>query len=506
MTRPLHRRDFLTTSAVVGLGGLGALADLAPAVAEDKPAPDLIPVDPEVESLVKLIYATPPDKIVGVMIEQVRKGLSYRRFLAANFVAGIRYHLGAHSIFVTHSVNQVALDVGREERLLPLFYHVAILRSESWKPQLKPIQDHELPAARRAAAVFPMAMAEGDKETASRALIALARGEGARQAFDRLWFYGAERNHNSGGHAAIAVTNLFRTLETIGWHHTEPVLQYLVEKECGDRAGGSDLHRINAERSRAVTDLPPEWLHRDSDRGAVLELLALFRKGDPAEACRTTFELLNQGKVQAGTVWDAVFLTTAELTIRFKSCGPSELAGHSVTCTNALHFAFRTVTDSPTRLYILLEAVEWTTSFLRRTRDKGDLRDLEITDISDVDSPRSVPEAVEEIFAMLPPRRFFDYARSARADQDQAMRLTYALAKKTRDHRPFLDTARRLLCLKSTRNVHDFKYPVALFEHYQYASAEWKPHLLAASAHNLHGTKMEDSPPVQQAREALGKL
>ena len=86
------------------------------------------------------------------------------------------------------------------------------------------------------------------------------------------------------------------------------------------------------------------------------------------------------------------------------------------------------------------------------------------------------------------------------------MLLTYAMARKTPDHQPFLQTARRLLCLKSTREVHDFKYPVALFEHYQYASQEWKPNLLAASVHHLHGTQMEDSSTVAQAREEMRRL
>ena len=85
------------------------------------------------------------------------------------------------------------------------------------------------------------------------------------------------------------------------------------------------------------------------------------------------------------------------------------------------------------------------------------------------------------------------------------MQLTYALARRTPDHRLFLQTARQLLCLKSTREVHDFKFPVACFEHYQHVNPEWKPNLLAASVHYLHGTRMENAPAVQEAREALAR-
>ena len=83
------------------------------------------------------------------------------------------------------------------------------------------------------------------------------------------------------------------------------------------------------------------------------------------------------------------------------------------------------------------------------------------------------------------------------------MLLAYAMAIKEPNHGPFLQEARRLLCLKSTREVHDFKYPIATFEHYQHASPEWKPNILAASVHFLHGTRMENSDVIQQTREEL---
>src|SRR5439155_2328316 len=145
-------------------------------------------------------------------------------------------------------------------------------------------------------------------------------------------------------------------------------------------------------------------------------------------ACQSVFEQLRQGTVQAGDVWDAVFLTTAELLARHRWCGPAGLSGHSITCTNALHFAFRTVTVADTQLYVLLEAVEWTTTFLRSEREQDELRDLRITEIAEVDAPPTVSETVEEVFGMLPPRRFFDFSRSPRAIQDRAMQLTYSMA------------------------------------------------------------------------------
>ncbi len=178
------------------------------------------------------------------------------------------------------------------------------------------------------------------------------------------------------------------------------------------------------------------------------------------------------------------------------------LAGHSVTCTNALHFMFRSLTDPATRLYALLEAVECTTSFLHRERSRPALRDRDITAIQPADLFKE-SESLDQIFSLLPPRRFASLARPGFNDVDRAMELAFAWAQHHDDHRPFLQAAQRLMCLKSTAEVHDFKFPMALFENCRYASAPWRPYLLAASVHVLQGTDMEDSKIVQQARERM---
>jgi hypothetical protein len=51
---------------------------------------------------------------------------------------------------------------------------------------------------------------------------------------------------------------------------------------------------------------------------------------------------------------------------------------------------------------------------------------------------------------------------------------------------------------------HEFKLPAALFEDYELVSPAWQARLLAASVHWLHGSQSDDSPVIQQAREALG--
>src|SRR5262249_1046057 len=70
-----------------------------------------------------------------------------------------------------------------------------------------------------------------------RALVTLARNQGARQTMEQLWVYGL-RNLGAGGHAAILVANCFRALETIGWQEAEQALRFVVQ----------DLYLLSAEK------------------------------------------------------------------------------------------------------------------------------------------------------------------------------------------------------------------------------------------------------------------
>jgi len=333
-------------------------------------------------------------------------------------------------------------------------------------------------------------------------MLALSREFGPRQAYRHLWMYSAERNHNSGGHTAVSVVNTFRTLQATDWRCAETALQFAVTDAAWQPPGGSDVCAINRERAIRVEELPRSWSSRTSESSQVRELVNLYRLGRPEEACQETFDRLLGGQVTAGTVWDAVFLTTAELVVRYQWVGGKRLAGHSITCVNALHYLFRMVTDPSTRLYTLLEAVEWTTSFLDRERARPALRDFDLLTLEPVDGADD--DAIDDIFTLLPPRRFASIHRPDFADVDKAMRMTCAWVRRHPDFDAFVQRALWLMCVKSTPEVHDFKYPMALFENCRHASSQWRPLLLAASVHVLHGTDMEDSPIVAQARARLG--
>ena len=501
MTRQLSRRDILQASAASGMfvgvqgwGGLSSMASAAPPVGSPKNE------DARIERLAERIMQTSPDRIVDVVMTELRSGLSRQQLLAACFNAGARFRNG-HSAFVAHPIRVVSDEIGSEMSLLPLFYYLSTLRFRGPSSRLPPVDLAKMPSADKAQRFFHDAMKEGDQDSARLSMLALAREYGPQQAYGHLWMYGAERNHNSGGHTAIAVANTWRTMQATDWRCAETAIQFSV-KAAGGAPGGTNLHAINRERAERVAELPPQWSSIQSDRGAVLELLDVYRKGNPPSACETTLNLLRDNSVRAGAVWDAVFLTTAELVIRYTWFGTRMLAGHSITCVNALHYMFRSLSSPVVRLYATLEAVEWTTSFLSRERARPALRERSILDIEPADLPPN-NESLEEIFSLLPPRRFSADTRVDYQDVDRAVEIAFAWAKDRTDFRPFLQTAERLMCVKATPEVHDFKFPMALFENCRYASPQWRPCLLAASVHVLQGTDMEDNRIVQQARETL---
>jgi hypothetical protein len=258
--------------------------------------------------------------------------------------------------------------------------------------------------------------------------------------------------------------------------------------------------------------LPADWAGERGDKAATRELLGLIREGKAEAASALAIQQLRRG-VQAQSLWDAVHLATAELLVRHKDgWGLASRPLHSNTSTNAMHYAFRTVTVPATRLLVLLQAVAWATDRTGGDRAGGGLRDLSITDLPVIKLPASSEDAVAEIFAQLPERhyRWDTKERKAvlsygtRADADEACRKVFMLAKERPAAVPlFVQTAHSWLCRKASNDTHEYKFLAAIIEDVGWVSPEWRPHLLAASVHYFHGDLSPDNLVIQQAREVL---
>ena len=139
------------------------------------------------------------------------------------------------------------------------------------------------------------------------------------------------------------------------------------------------------------------------------------------------------------------------------------------------------------------------------------LRDLSLLDLHAEKTPKSAEAGVGEIFAQLPLRHYrWDRDKGAiqaygsRDDADAACRKTLTLLKSRPEAmRLFEQTAISWLCRKASTDTHEVKIAAAMLEEADRVSKEWKPYLLAASVHYLHGPQSPDNTVVLQAREAL---
>ena len=505
------RRSFVKTAATLAtagcLGDLGFLLPISHAAASDTTInPNDVRLRPELGEFLRLVRSTPRDKCVAAVIRELQEGLSYQDFLSALFLLGIE-HGDPHQVAQVYAAHRISSEARTEERLLPLFWVLDRIKlgfEEEDRKAPAPLKG-PFPTADRAADVFHESMTKLDPETAERAVIALARARGPRQAMAELWQYGARRVAGTLGHHPIVVTNTWRTLEAMGWQHAEPVLRYIARSLPNHEADRT--HAPNLERVRqTVPRLPADWAADEHSREATLAMYALLRSGDADATCDLICQELASGKIKAGAVWDALHLVAADLVFRYKT-GGMPIGGsliHAVTTTNALRYGFDCCGDDRTRLLMLLQGVGALGDvFIRPAQKEGQLRNMDLLDLR----PEKGEDAptVQTVFATLP----FKDARHVESDpgerraSDAACRLAMAVLADPANAKPFQQAARSLLCAKASIDPHDVKYPAAAFEDAYRVAPEWRAHVLASSVHALHGSNSKDSRVLVQAREAL---
>jgi hypothetical protein len=117
-----NRRQFLSTSltsaSILGFGELGILAELSPAnEKETRLVPADVRLSADIAPLVKLIEVASEEKIVELMVDQLRKGMTYRQFLAATFLAATRMNVSPHQVYCIFSAHQLSQDMPHQDRL-----------------------------------------------------------------------------------------------------------------------------------------------------------------------------------------------------------------------------------------------------------------------------------------------------------------------------------------------------------------------------------------------------
>jgi hypothetical protein len=498
--REIDRRQFLTGlggGLAAGAGALGALRAVSPARAEEaKVNPEAVRFAPEMETVVRWIESTGRDRILEAAVEELRRGLSYRQLLGGLFLAGIRNisprPIGSkfHAVMVIESAHQLGLDSTQTDRLFPLFWALdnfkeaqdRDVRAGDWS--LGPVKDAAVPSAGEARKRFAEAMERWDEEAADAAVAGLCRGRGPGEVMEILWPYGARDWHNLG-HKVIFTAQAFRTLQTIGWEHAEPVLRSLAYGLLD--GGASETAAPYAANQALASGVRDDWALGRPDAGATTELLAGFRQAKPDEAARAAVAALGKG-VAPESIWDAVLLAACDLLAR----RPGILALHAVTVSNALHHGFGASAVPATRLLLLLQACSWIPLFREAVKERSGLPDGPRLDELKPAEGDAAP-GVDEVF------------QEASRDRAAAARKTLAHVARTESMKAFMDAGRGLVYRKGN-DTHDFKFAAAAFEEIRRAAPRWRPLLLAASAFQLPAAGEPDSPLFGKMQRALAAL
>ncbi len=240
--------------------------------------------------------------------------------------------------------------------------------------------------------------------------------------------------------------------------------------------------RENEARAAAIRG---DWLDGKTDDAATHEMLATLRTASAGEACQQAVALLNRG-VAPQSIWDAVFAGASELLVRQTGI----VALHSVTSTNALHYAFAASDNDETRRRLLLQNVAFLPLFREAMSGRGKVDSWQIESFEPLAATASGADTVGEVFADL--------------NRDRLAAARKALAYLESDAPPaaLIDAARLLIFLKGT-NSHDYKFSSAVLEDYYHVSPAWRNQYLAANVVQLRGSQGADNRLVERTRAAL---
>ncbi|HZY89338.1 MAG TPA: hypothetical protein VFE78_31235 [Gemmataceae bacterium] len=506
MFHRVTRRGFvaksLTAGALAGVGDFAFLNRLPRlSAAEGKVTPGTVQLNADIEPLVRVIENTDREDLLPLVVSRIKDGrASYQQLLSAVFLAGVRgiqprpVGFKFHAVLVINSAHLASLAAPDNDRWLPLFWAIDNFKSSQAQNKaqgdwhMPPVAEDKLPPAHQAKQRFVEAMDNWDEEGADRAVAALARTAGADEVFELFCRYGA-RDFRDIGHKAIYVANSYRTLQTIGWRHAEPVLRSLAyalleHREPGnpakqdlepDRPGRDAVKRIAAmgHLDRATKD--------DPKAGA--ELLACLRSGSWSDGAEMVVELSRKG-VHPRCVWDGLFLTAGELLMR----QPGIVGLHCCTTVNALHYAYQTAGRDETRRLMMLQAAAFLPMFRQAMTGRGKLADLRLDDLQKAEGAAG---GIEQIF--------HDVSKDRMKAARETLRL---LESNPRAVQPLMATARRLVFSKG-RDSHDYKFSSAALEDFYHLSPAWRTRYAAASMFNLRGADDPNNRLIVKMKGAL---
>ncbi len=500
MTREQNRRTFLSHSAVSLstaslLPGLASVSSAAISLRND-----VVQLRPEIEPLVQLIETTSRQQLMEEIGRRVKNGTSYQEILTGLFLAAIRnvqprptVGFKFHAVLVVHSAHLASISSPDADRWLPIFWALDEFKASQARDvqegdwTMSPVNESAVPTAETAAAEFHSGMQAWDEAKVDTAAAGLVRYAGATDIFESFAQYAA-RDFRSIGHKAIFAANAWRTLQTIGWQHAEPVLRslaYAMVNHNGEpNPATSDLDadrpgRVNSERAGTIRS---DWLKGRLDSKATQSLMNTLRMGTPDDASAAVIDVLNVG-VAPQSVFDALHTVATEMLMQQTGI----IALHAVTTTNAIRFLFDTSGRDETRRMLILQNAAFLPLFRQTMAGRGSIGKRTVDDLQ---AEANGAAELDSIFTSV--------GRNRTAASDGVFQYLNSGS----DARELITTARRLIFLKGS-NSHDYKFSSALLEDYYKVSPAFRNQFLAAGSTMLRGSSLPDNDLVARIRAAL---
>jgi hypothetical protein len=500
------RRAFFQRAAGAGMaagcGDVARVLSQSGFVLGQESHAEVVKLQPEMEPLVRLLEDTPRNRLLEEVGARIREGLAYQDVLAGLLLAGVRnveprpsVGFKFHAVLVVQSVHLASIALPADDRWIPIFWALDYFKDSQARDErergwtMGPVDESAVPDAGKGTDEFIRAMDRWNEPGADAATAALARSGNPDQIWELFFRYGA-RDFRSIGHKAIDVANTHRVLGVIGWQHAEPALRSLAyallmheDGNPADRDDKADLPwRSNQE---LAAQLPEEWRQGSQGGEATIELLETLRDGSEFEAAEKVVQLLRKG-AGAQSIWDGLFLGAVELLVR----QPGIVALHSVTTTNALHYAYRQAREDLTQRLLLLQNAAFLPMFRQAMHGRGRVGDFAVDQMESVKAESEASAAVDDIFADVSGNRM------------AAARKTLGYCEADYPLEPWVQKARELIARKGT-GAHDFKFGCAVLEDTAHVSKKWLGRFLAASVYSLQGSKKADNPSVARTRKAL---
>ena len=517
------RRQFLGNVAqgmVAASVGWGAALEMgfAPSRAMADDAPERLRFGP-LSPLVDLLQETPADRLLPLLVEQLRAGTDLRKLVAAAALANARSfggddYVGFHTLMALAPAHAMSEELPTASRPLPVF-KVLVRNSAriqeagfAKKDTLVPVKPAELSDLSKGSEALRDAVRRKDRDAAERTFARLAQGR-PEDAFNDLV---ATVEDNTEVHRVVLPFRAWELLSYVGPEHAHTLLRQSV-RYCANseqhNPGRAKTALAAALERHPLNDLPAAT--RKADDAWVEKFAQTIFSSSPEDAAAAAAGALAEG-FSADDVGEAISLVANQLVLR----DPGRTSKHSnavkppgsvhgdsvgVHASDAVH-AWRGIARAArgrnAAAAIVLAAYEAATN--RMGYGTNDLLTIE---------PRPGPDALAKVASKEPTALLKDLDDAVRTnDQERACAITHRYGSLAHgspgyEARPLLDVLLRY-AVSEDGALHAEKYYRTTTQEFARTRPAFRWRQFVALARVTASEHGRPAPGMEEARKLLG--